>query len=150
MNHLAPALLLALAPGLALADATEVIVPIAVTGTVFGFSAVMIGIIAYTRHRNQRLRHETIRLAIEKGQPLPAEMLDPDVGRDPGFRDFRRGLLLLAIGLGVALFLFFAPPDGAPARTWAVGFIPGLMGLAYLASYAVAQRQGRGAQADRG
>jgi hypothetical protein len=30
-----------------------------------------------------------------------------------------------------------------------VGFVPGLMGLAYLATYAIARRQPRNAQSDR-
>ncbi len=153
MNRLAPALLLALAPGLARAsesNLTAILVPIAVVGTTFGFTALMVGIIAYRRYRSDTLRHETIRLALEKGQPLPPGLLDPVALRDPGARDLRRGLVLLAIGLGLGLYLYFSPPEGAPVHTWSVGFIPGLMGLAYLAAYAFTERQARGIPADRG
>ncbi len=150
MRRTAPFLLLALAPALARAsdsDLTEVVTPIAIVGTVFGFTALMIAIVAYGRFRNQRLRHETIRLAIEKGQPLPADVLDPVRRRDPRTADLRRGLVLLALGLGAGLFLYFANPPGAPEHTRAVGFVPGLMGVAYLVSHALARPNARDPQA---
>ena len=153
MNRLAPAFLLALAPGLARAaeaNLTAILVPIAVIGITFGFTALTVGILAYRRYRSDTLRHETIRLALEKGQPLPPGLLDPVAVRDPGARDLRRGLVLLAIGLGLGLYLYFSPAPGAPHPTWAVGFIPGLMGISYLAAHFIAQRQARGAQAERG
>lgn len=147
MNRLAPALLLALLPAVAWAsDLTETVTPIAIVGTVFGFTALIIGIVAYGRFRNQKLRHETIRLAIEKGQPLPSDLLDPVRRRDPRISDLRRGLLLLALGLGAGLFFYFSNPPGAPQHTWAVGFIPGLMGIAYLVSHAVARPKARDPQ----
>ena len=47
MNRLTPAVLLTLVPALARADdLTEVVTPIAIVGTIFGFSALMIGIVA--------------------------------------------------------------------------------------------------------
>lgn len=153
MNRLAPAFLLALAPGLARAaeaNLTAILVPIAVIGITFGFTALTVGILAYRRYRSDTLRHETIRLALEKGQPLPPGLLDPVAVRDPGARDLRRGLVLLAIGLGLGLFLYFAPAPGTHPHTWSIGFIPGLMGLAYLLAYAFAGRPARGTPADRG
>jgi len=151
MNRAAPAaLLLALVPTLARAgDLEEVVTPIVVTGIVFGFSALMIAIVGFTRHRNQRLRHETIRLALEKGQPLPPDLLDARPRRDPAFRDLRRGLVLLAVGLGIGLFLFVSPPTGGPERTWAVGFVPGLMGVSFLAAHWLAQRRDGAARPGR-
>jgi hypothetical protein len=145
MTRLAPAALLALLPGLARAASAadglaEILVPIGVVGTIFGFAAVMIGIVAYGRHRNQRLRHETIRLALEKGQPLPAEILDPTDRRDPSLRDLRRGLLLLAVGAGACLYLGLSS-IAEVHREWPAGLIPGLMGLAYLATWTVARRR---------
>ncbi|HET6437450.1 MAG TPA: DUF6249 domain-containing protein [Anaeromyxobacter sp.] len=143
MNRAPLALLLALAPGLARADIDleNVLVPISVVGIVFGFTALMVGIVFYAVHRNSRLRHETIRIALEKGQPLPPNLLDPPSRRrDPVQKDLRSGLLLVAIGLGVGLFLLLAP-FGEGQRAWAVGFIPLLMGFAYLAAYAVARRE---------
>jgi hypothetical protein len=155
MTRLAPAALLALLPALARAASSsaeglaEILVPIGVVGTVFGFAAVTIGIVAYARHRNGRLRHETIRLAIEKGQPLPPELLDPIRRSDPALRDLRRGLLLLALGLGACLY-FGLSPEPDLHQQWAAGFIPGLMGLAYLATWAIGRRMPAEARTDAG
>ncbi len=147
MHRLAPALLLALLPAFARAsELTETVTPIAIVGTVFGFTALIIAIVAYGRFRNQKLRHETIRLAIEKGQPLPAEVLDPARRRDPHTADLRRGLVLVALGLGAGLFFYFSTPPGAPEHTWAVGFVPGLMGIAYVASHFLARPKARDPQ----
>lgn len=148
MRRLVPAALLATLPALARAadtmpiDLEDILVPIGVPGVVFGFSALIVGIVFYAIHRDNRLRHETIRLALEKGQPLSADVLDPAKRVDPVMRDLRRGLLLIGLGLGLGLFFAVA---GEPE--WAIGFIPGLMGVAYLACYAMARRQPRVPQA---
>ncbi len=148
MRRLVPATLLATLPALARAadtlpvDLEDILVPIGVVGTVFGFSALIVGIVFYAVHRDNRLRHETIRMALEKGQPLPPELLDPVKQHDPIMRDLRRGLLLIGLGLGLGLFFAVI---GEPE--WAIGFIPGFMGVAYLACYAMARRQPRVPQA---
>lgn len=90
-----------------------------------------------TAHQRQKLWHETARLALEKGQPLPPA-LDASASRPasrpadgPG-RDLRAGLI--CIGAGVGLFLFF---DALLGRWMAyVGAIPGFVGVA-LVLYAI-------------
>ncbi|HVO20605.1 MAG TPA: DUF6249 domain-containing protein [Anaeromyxobacter sp.] len=157
MTRLAPAALLALVPALPRAadtmpvDLENILVPLGAIGSTFGFVAVIVAVVAYARHRNQRLRHETIRLALEKGQPLPADLLDPvdHQDRDPGLRDLRRGLVLLAVGVGTCLYLGFSPYSGAHHQ-WAAGLIPGLMGLAYIGAWAVARRRTANARPEQG
>jgi hypothetical protein len=151
MKRLLPAALFSLLPALARADSdlAELIVPIGIVGTVFGFTAIIVAVVAYARHRSNQLRHETIRLAIEKGQPLPPDLLDaPSVrdsydarGRNTPERDLRRGLVLLALGIGLCLYLGVGNFTGS-GHHWAVGFIPGLIGAAYLVAYAVGRGRG--------
>ena len=45
--------------------------------------------------------------------------------------DLKKGLILLATGLGVALFLNFIP-EAREAGAWSLGLIPLFIGLAYL------------------
>ena len=83
-------------------------------------------IIAYHR---QKQWHETARLALEKGQPLPAAQDTAPQAQprtDGPSRDLRTGLILLATGAG--LFVFF---DALLGRWMAyVGAIPGFIGVA--------------------
>jgi len=155
MTRLAPAALLALVPALARAVETvpvnleSILVPLGAIGTTFGFVLLVVAVVAYSRHRNQRLRHETIRLALEKGQPLPQEVLDPVDRTNPALRDLRRGLVLLAIGVGVSVYLLLTPLAHLH-HEWPAGFVPGCIGLAYLASWAIARRRPAGARPEQG
>src|ERR1700744_6393454 len=62
----------------------------------------------YLRPRERDKLHETLRLAYEKGQPVPPELVEALVRDAPEPRlptpdgDFRRGLVLVFVGLGFA------------------------------------------------
>lgn len=92
--------------------------------------AVVLAILRYKRRRLQMV-HETIARLAERGLPVPPELLEP-----PRARHFalRGGLLLVALGLGLAAFFAIA---GGP---WSIGFIPGFMGAALLVSWAIENR----------
>ncbi len=77
--------------------------------------------------RRQELWHETARLALEKGQPLPEppRQKPPEKRSDQG-NDFRAGLILIATGGG--LYYFFISLFGGWMRF--VGAIPGFIGVA--------------------
>ncbi len=102
---------------------------IAVSGSLLLTIVVIVGGLLFA-NRRQQLWHETARLALEKGQPLPA-MTDevkasPRSAGDSSTRDLRAGLICLGVGAG--LFLFF---DAFLGRGMAyVGAIPGFIGLA--------------------
>lgn len=105
------------------------------------------GFAMFLNYRRQRLWHETARLALEKGQPLPApERSDeelkyqaPPPGVDPvawehsrrallARNDIRRGIILIGVGIGLSLFM--SSVNAAQARY--VGAIPACIGLAML------------------
>ncbi len=78
--------------------------------------------------RRQELWHETARVALEKGQPLPPLPRDMQQERHPEENnDLRAGLVLIATGAG--LYLFFAAFI-PPLRF--VATIPGFIGVALL------------------
>ena len=102
----------------------------------------------YFKSRDRQKLHETLRVAFEKGQPVPPEVIEalqsnvserfiptPD-------RDLRRAIVLIAVGLGLAglgygLWYGLMAVDEIPAYiTGGVvagsGAIPGLIGVAYL------------------
>jgi len=85
-------------------------------------------IIAYHR---QKQWHETARIALEKGQPLPASqdvVPQPQPRTDGPGRDLRAGLIL--IGVGAGLYLFLGTLVGQALGY--VGAIPGFIGIALL------------------
>lgn len=98
-----------------------------ILGGIFGIAGM------YFHHQRQRMRHETARIALEKGQPVPefAEhtRFHPSAPKeDLGRRDLRDGLVLIAVGAGI--YLFFTSVGAAEARF--LGAIPGFIGVALL------------------
>jgi hypothetical protein len=102
----------------------------------------IVALVLSFRHRRLKLAHESMRLMIEKGLPVPAELITPPSRVRPIQSDLRRGLVWLALGLGLAFALarLFAEEG---ASLWTLGLIPAFIGAAYLTSWAVGllQRQ---------
>src|ERR1700761_825624 len=92
--------------------------PMMSTFIVFAFLAAIIIVPQYLRYRDRARLHETLRVAFERGQPVPPELVEalqfrrrggaapidalqpyPVAGRPE--RDLRRGVIWLAIGLGL-------------------------------------------------
>jgi hypothetical protein len=99
--------------------------------------ALPLGIIALVqtfRHRQQKLAHETMRLMIEKGLPVPVELINPPPPIKPPKSDLRRGLIWLALGMGLLILLMKVGEDSG---AWAVGLIPAFIGVAYLVCWII-------------
>ncbi|WP_184719183.1 DUF6249 domain-containing protein [Caulobacter sp.] len=80
----------------------DVIVPIAFFACI---AAVCVAPV-WLKSRDRREMQATLRSAIEKGQPVPQEVIDAltrEVKRPPtALRDIRAGVIWLAIGIGLA------------------------------------------------
>ena len=88
---------------------------------------VMIGIFSIIA---TRMRQRTIRMMVEKGQPVPAELLAPEVRRVRRRSDVRRGVIWAMVGLGA--MIFFGAVNDWEGGVWSLGLIPFLIGLGYL------------------
>jgi len=108
----------------------EVIPIIAIVMTsIFGMPVLIMAVILYFGFSRNRMMHRTVRMMVEKGQPVPAALLNPP----PSVRkrsDMRRGVVLCMIGLG--LMIFFAAVNEGEGGAWAIGVIPFLIGAGYL------------------
>ena len=83
----------------------------------------LLGLVLWYKSRKTRMIHETALRLAEKGQAVPPELF---MGADEPFSDLRRGVVLIALGLGLALFMYqMDKPCG-------VGLIPLFMGIGYL------------------
>lgn len=95
---------------------------------------------AWLRQRERREMQATVRAAIEKGQPLPPELveaLSKDVRprlTSSAHRDMRIGVVLLFVAGGVALTALALGHinDYAMYGTLAGSAIPGMIGLAFV------------------
>ena len=104
---------------------------------------VMIGAIVivptWLKSKERKEMQATLRSAIDKGQPLPTEVIDALSKENitppaTAARDLRVGVILLAVSLGIALFGYmvsfaemdaFYPIAGSAA-------VPGMIGLAFI------------------
>lgn len=87
----------------------EEFIPVVAILAVFGtITAVIVGP-SYLKTRERRDMQKTVRAAIDKGQPLPPEVIDAlskEAARNlpSRTRDIRRGIIWLATGIGIAAF----------------------------------------------
>ena len=88
-----------------------------------GAPIALLGLVLWYKSRKTRMIHETAMRLAERGQPVPPELF---LGAEEPFSDLRRGVVLIALGLGLALFMYQMD------KPWSVGLIPLFMGVGYL------------------
>lgn len=124
----------------------EDFIPIFAIFAVFGsLTAIIVGP-GYLKSRERREMQETLRHAIDKGQDLPPEVIDAltrDVSKNLPSRtkDIRRGIIWLAVGIGIAAFGLIT--GGSVGNDWdgnhfdtgllGISAIPATIGLAFIA-----------------
>ena len=123
------------------------------------FWVVLAGIIlvpVYLRYQDRQRMHETLRIAFEKGQPVPPELitaLQSNIApRQPTTpeSDLRKGIILVAVGLGLCglgyglWYGLMSVNDTAAyisgGSIAGAGAIPGLIGVAHLVLWATRRR----------
>lgn len=124
-----------------------------ITGLIMGvafwvFLGAIILVPVYLKSRDRARMHETLRIAYEKGQPVPPELiaaLQSNISQRQMAtpeRDLRNAVVLIATGLGLCFLGYglwyglMAASDTAAYITGGsvagAGAIPGLIGVAYL------------------
>jgi hypothetical protein len=98
--------------------------------SIFGAPVLIVMVIGIFALIGNRMRQRTIRMMVEKGQPVPAELLAPEVRRVRRRSDVRRGVVWTMVGLG--MMIFFGAVNDWEGGVWSLGLIPFLIGLGYL------------------
>jgi hypothetical protein len=112
-------------------DIPAMVIPIVgiVFLTIFGAPVLIVGLILYFSFSRQRALHRTVRMMVEKGQPVPEALLNPPPAQRQR-SDVRRGVILTMIGVGLMVFL--AAANDWEGGSWTLGLIPFLIGAGYL------------------
>ena len=98
--------------------------------SIFGAPVLIVLTIGIFALIGNRMRQRTIRMMVEKGQPVPADLLAPEVRRVRRRSDVRRGVIWTMVGLGLMIWL--AAVNDWEGGVWSFGLIPFLIGLGYL------------------
>lgn len=113
----------------------EVIVPLGL----FAAIAAMVLVPAWLKSRDRRDMQETVRLALDKGQALPAELIEAIANAARGriataHTDLRTGVIWLAVAAGVATFGWMIGFEDQEAVYPIIGLaaVPGFLGLAFV------------------
>lgn len=103
--------------------------------------AVTICVYFYFRNRTNTEIQKTVRAAIEQGQQLNPESLSHLVATPRSAEaDLRRGVMAIAIGIGIGVFGILVGEADARQPLLAIGALPFLIGLAYLGLWAFSSR----------
>src|SRR6476660_6629313 len=98
--------------------------------SIFGAPVAIVVVIGIFSMIATRTRQRTIRMMLEKGQPVPAELLVPATRGIRRRSDARRGVVWTMVGLGLMIWL--AAVNDWEGGAWSFGLIPFLIGLGYL------------------
>ncbi len=118
------------------------------TAVLFIFGPIVLIPVAWMFFRFKRDRdiQNTLRTALEKGHEVPAELLeqisDPKAPPKKD-QDLRRGVVLVAVGLGIGAFGYLVGEDDAFGPLAGIGSIPLLIGLGLTLLWVLRSRHSR-------
>src|SRR6516165_3409289 len=97
--------------------------------SIFGAPVLIVILIGLFALLVSRSRQRTIRMLVEKGQPVPTELLAPATRTGRQRSDVRRGVVWTMVGVGLIVWL--GAVNDWEGGAWSFGLIPFLIGLGY-------------------
>ena len=121
---------------------TEDLVPLLVPMSFFGSVVFIVAFALFYRYRKDAGRLDVARSLAEGGKQIPEGLLEA-APKGPPISDLKKGFVLVVTGLGISAAAHF----GGAREAIGIGFIPGFIGLAYLAVWRI-QRGGADSRAE--
>jgi hypothetical protein len=126
----------------------EILIPI----SFFGMIVLIVWLVQHSGQKKRAEAMKTLRLAIEKGQPLTPEALESMARFSSPIADLRRGIIFVSIAAGFATFGMIVGTglnvdDGGPQMVrglLGVATFPLFVGLAFLGLHFFANESKRG------
>lgn len=116
-------------------DTVAIIGVLMIFGTIIALVTIPL-LIGLHRAREQQ---KTARLMVEKGQPVPLELLKPQTQPRS---DLRKGIVLVSTGIGLCAFLLLFNATANVNGLWAIGLIPGVIGIGHLVVWKLESKNG--------
>ncbi|WP_078082811.1 DUF6249 domain-containing protein [Microbulbifer mangrovi] len=114
----------------------------------FGFFLLVgtsLWMVLHFRNKRSLEVQQTVRIALEKGMPLSPELIDQmgASNKPHPLKDVRRGIVWIAVAVGMALFGYCVPDPSnqAFAAILAIAALPLAVGLGYLAMHQFARNK---------
>ena len=111
---------------------------LAILGVFFVPAAMVVLIVWFKskeRGKRQHLQAELYAKALEKGQPIPADLFVEPLKDKQKRNPLNTGIICIAVGIGVALFIWMsggAVPGVELKKAASLGIIPFFIGVAYV------------------
>lgn len=106
---------------------------IVITFFIIGTLATIILVHMMNNHKTKIRTHELLEKSIDKGIDVTPELLDKlNNVKSPRFKDFRRGIIMCAIGAAVYAFSYIIPPDDAAKVFRGLSVFPFFTGVGFL------------------
>ncbi|MFC3194778.1 DUF6249 domain-containing protein [Marinicella sediminis] len=100
---------------------------------IMGIFTLIIVLHMTNRYRLKVKTHELLEKSIDKGIDVTPELLDKlNQDRSPRFKDFRRGIIMVAIGAAVLCFSLIIPQDDTARVFRGLSLLPVFIGAGFL------------------
>ena len=121
------------------------LIPLAAVGMIVLIVVVPVWLVSHYRSQDRKRLHETVRLMVEKGQPVSSEMLASlsnaansrysDTQNVGASADIRRGVIMIGVALamcGLGFALFYLTGGAATGPLVGSAAFPGFIGLGFV------------------
>ena len=116
-----------------------ILVPIVTIIVPFVFVIAILWMKSNEKHKRNKLQAELYAKAIEHGRELPPNLFEEKKKNN----SLRTGIILICIGIGITIFMFFMGKSQAEQiRLAAVGLIPLFLGIGNLIIHFIWKKQG--------